>query len=110
MCCPTSSATICVIATEVAGENELWLAIVMLELANKEDLGQEQIAAVLSATLDERMRENAYVGCAADTRNETCARKKKESGLASPNHTANLSRFVLGWIENEPPEHCQRQY
>jgi len=52
------------LVAELAGENELWLAIVMLELADKDDLRPEQLAAVLAATLDERMRPNAYVAYA----------------------------------------------
>ena len=46
----------------LGGDNELWLALVMLELADKRNLQPQQLAAILGATLDERVRPNAYVG------------------------------------------------
>ena len=41
---------------------ELWLALVMIELADRDELLPEQLAAILATTLDERMRPNAYIG------------------------------------------------
>ena len=49
------------LVADLAGDNELWLAIVMLELSDKTYLSAAQLAAVLSATLDERIRPNAFV-------------------------------------------------
>ena len=51
------------LVAELAGDNELWLAVVMLELGSRADpLEPPQLAAVLGALLDERVRPNAYVG------------------------------------------------
>ena len=41
---------------ELGGDNELWLALVMLELADKRTLQPQELAAILGATLDERVR------------------------------------------------------
>jgi len=49
----------------MAGDNELWLAIVMLEVADDDALSAAQLAAVLASTLDERMRPNSYVAYSA---------------------------------------------
>ena len=48
----------------LSGDNELWLALVMIEVADKETLTPPQLAALLSSTLDERMRPNSYVAYA----------------------------------------------
>jgi len=85
------------LVAEVAGENELWLALVMLELADKESLRPEQLAAVLAATLDERMRPNAYVAYAPsnevlDTLDELQARADV---LADAQFAAGLA-FPIG--------------
>jgi len=50
------------LVAELAGDNELWLALVMIELADRDELLPEQLAAILATTLDERMRPNAYIG------------------------------------------------
>ena len=46
----------------LSGDNELWLALVLMEVAAAPQLSPPQIAAVLAATLDERARPGAYVG------------------------------------------------
>jgi len=49
------------LVSELAGDNELWLALVMIEVAEKDELRPHQLAAVLASTLDERMRPSSYV-------------------------------------------------
>lgn len=44
------------LVSELAGDNELWLALVMIEVAEISSLRPHQLAAVLASTLDERMR------------------------------------------------------
>ena len=46
----------------LSGDNELWLALVLIEVAAAPQLRPPQLAAVLAATLDERARPGAYVG------------------------------------------------
>ena len=46
---------------ELGGDNELWLALVMLELADKRTLQPQELAAILGATLDERVRYARFV-------------------------------------------------
>ena len=48
----------------LSGENELWLAVVLMEAAAT-PLSAAQLAAVLSATLDERLRPNSFVAFSA---------------------------------------------
>ena len=48
----------------LSGDNELWLALVLIEVAAAPQLRPAQLAAVLAATLDERARPGAYVGFA----------------------------------------------
>ena len=74
------------LVAEVAGENELWLALVMLELSDKDQLLPEQLAAVLAATLDERMRQSAFIGYYAspavlDTLEELQSRAEVLAGI-----------------------------
>lgn len=101
------------LVAEVAGENELWLALVMLELADKDSLRPEQIAAILSATLDERMRQNAYVGYLAseavlDTLDELQARAdvlaeaQFRAGVAFPiGLEGSACALVEAWAKGE---------
>ena len=46
---------------ELAGNNELWLALVLVEVAATPQLDVAQLAAVLAATLGERARPDAYL-------------------------------------------------
>lgn len=48
------------LVASLSGENELWLALVLMEAAAAE-LEPPQLAAVLAATLDERLRPNTFV-------------------------------------------------
>ena len=101
------------LVAELGGENELWLAIVMLELADKSQLQPQELAAVLAATLDERVRPNAYVGYFSspavletleqlDERAEDLADAQIERGLTFP-CTVELSAVPLveAWAAGE---------
>ena len=101
------------LVAELAGDNELWLALVMLELADKSDLQPQQLAAILGATLDERVRPNAYVGYFSservlevldelDERAEALSYAQFEQGLSFP-ATIELSAVPLveAWAAGE---------
>jgi hypothetical protein len=46
--------------SELSGDNELWLGLALMEVAaEREPLAVPQLAAVLAATLDERVRPSA---------------------------------------------------
>ena len=93
---------------ELAGDNELWLAIVMLEVAAKGNtLSASQLAAVLAATLDERVRPNSYIAFSAsdgvletldelEGRADALADAQLDAGL---DFTVALDGAVCGLVE-----------
>ena len=105
------------LVAELAGDNELWLALVMLELSDKTHLTAAQLAAVLSATLDERIRPNAYVGYFSsdpvldvleelEERSEGLLDAQFDAGLAFPATVeASACALVEAWANGEEWAH-----